>query len=56
MCLALREGLFGHGPGDGVGAVLVGDGFAHTFHGDVGRHSGQFPNAHDNKCELTDKG
>jgi hypothetical protein len=34
-CFALRDGLLHHGTCDG--AVLVGDGIAHTLHGDVRR-------------------
>ena len=50
MCLALREGLLRHGPGDGV--AILRDLVTHTLHGDVRRVAGQLPHANDDKCEL----
>ena len=35
VCFVLGDGLLHHGPCDG--AILIGDGFAHTLHGDVRR-------------------
>lgn len=52
MCLALRERIFVHGPGDGV--VVLGEvcGFTHAFHRDVRCLSAHFAYAQDDKSEL----
>ena len=50
MCLALREGLLRHGPGDRV--AILRELVTHTLHGDVRWVAGQLPHANDDKCEL----
>lgn len=53
MCLALREGLLHHRSGDRV--VILGDGVAHTLHGNMRRIGCQVAQAQDDKGELEER-